>query len=95
MRLTHIKKADVKGVECHRFLLQFNKPLPDDEKEFLKNHKMKYKSGKKGQLPAFQFQRRDRKVVQALWNELYERYSADDSPLDAVLRLPGEDDTQK
>jgi hypothetical protein len=51
---------------------------------------MKYKSGKKGQLPAFQFQRQDREVVQSLWEELYERYSGEDSPLDAELRLPGE-----
>lgn len=92
VRLTHIHKVDVSGVECHRFRLQFNKPLPDEEKDFLKQQKMKYKSGKKGQLPAFQFQRRDRSVVQSLWDRLYERYSGEDSPLEAELRLPGEGD---
>ncbi len=90
VRLTHIHKADVSGVECYRFRLQFNKPLPDEEKDMLKERKMKYKSGKKGQLPAFQFQRRDREVVQSLWDELYERYSGEDSPLEAELKLPGE-----
>ncbi|MFW6457100.1 MAG: type I DNA topoisomerase [Planctomycetota bacterium] len=90
VRLTHIRKVDVSGVECHRFRLQFNKPLPDEEKDYLKECKMKYKPGKKGRLPALQFQRQNRDVVQSLWDELYERYSADDSPLDAELRLPGE-----
>ncbi|MFW6044740.1 MAG: type I DNA topoisomerase [Planctomycetota bacterium] len=90
VRLTHIKKVDVAGVQCYRFRLQFNKPLPDEEKEFLKNRKMKYKSGGKGRLPGFQFQRQDRTVVQELWDELYERYSGADSPLEAELRLPGE-----
>ena len=90
LRLTHIREVDVSGVTCHRFRLLFNKPLPDEEKEFLKSKKMKYKPGAKGRLPGLQFQRQDRKIVQSLWDELYERYRGDDSPVEAELLLPGE-----
>ena len=88
LKLTHIKQVDVSGVSCYRFLLQFNKPLPDEERDFLKEKKMKYKSGAKGRLPGYQFQRQDREVVQALWDELYERYQGENSPAEAELHLP-------
>lgn len=88
LKLTHIREVDVSGVRCHRFLLQFNKPLPDEEKDFLKEKKMKYKSGARGRLPGYQFQRQDREVVQALWDEIYERYGDENSPAEAELQLP-------
>lgn len=87
VKLSDISPATVGDVECYRFKLYFNQPLPEDEKEYLKDKKMKYKQGKKGQLPAYQFQRQDRQVVEDLWNELKERYDAADSPIDAEFVL--------
>lgn len=81
--LTEIHEVDVGGVDCFRFQLTFNKPLPDEEKEFLKEKKMKYQSGGPDQIPAYQFQRQDHEVVKDLWEELKQRYSGSNSPVDA------------
>ncbi|MFB6344897.1 MAG: type I DNA topoisomerase [bacterium] len=88
VKLSEISPAMVGDVECYRFRLSFNQPLPEEEKEYLKDKKMKYKQGEKGQLPAYQFQRQDRQVVEDLWEELKERYSSSESPLEAEFQLP-------
>jgi DNA topoisomerase-1 len=85
--LTDIREVDVGGVDCFRFRLKFNKPLPDEEKEFLKEHKMKYKSGGQDRVPAYQFQRQDYDVVEELWDTLRERYSGSNSPVDAEFEV--------
>lgn len=87
VRLSDIEEVTVGDVDCYRFRLYFNQPLPEEEKEFMKENNMKYKGGKKGQLPAYQFQRQDKTVVEELWNEIKERYSTEESPLEAEFEL--------
>jgi hypothetical protein len=83
VELTPIEEADVKGVHCHRFWLRTNMRLSDEEHAFLKGKKMKYRSGRGDDPRGYVFQRRDPAVVKELWEELKDRYSGDDSPLDA------------
>lgn len=87
VKLTDIDEVKVGDVDCYRFKLAFNQPLPDDEKEFLKDNKMKYQSGDKNNLPAYQFQRQDRSVVEELRDKLRQRYSNNDTPLEAEFEL--------
>lgn len=87
VRLSDIDEVKVGDVDCYRFTLSFNQPLPEEEKEFLKERKMKYRPGEKGRLPAYQFRRQDRKVVEELREELKERYQGAESPLEAEFQL--------
>lgn len=83
VRLSDIEQVEVGGVECYRFRLFFNKPLPDEEKEYLKDMNMKYKRGGSGRLPSYQLQRQDRQTVKAVYDELVQRYGGEESPLEA------------
>ncbi len=83
IRVGPIYPADVDGVKCYRFLLFFNFPLPDEEWEYLRSEKMKYRPGNEDYPPSFQFQRQDRERVETLRDKLLERYSGEDSPVDA------------
>ncbi|MGM0381637.1 MAG: type I DNA topoisomerase, partial [bacterium] len=82
IKLSSIHPAEVGGVKCYRIRLYFNRPLPDEEKEFLKEQKMKYKRGKEDRWPSYQYQRQDKKAVQKLRNKLKERYSEPGSPVE-------------
>ncbi len=75
LKLAKIKKVDVGGVKCYRFKIYFNFKLSPEEIEFLKKHKLKYKSGSKGTMPAYQFQRQNKKKVKELRRKLLKRYS--------------------
>lgn len=75
VRLSRIHEATVGGVDVYRFRLYFTHQLPDEEYEFLRERKLKYKSGTQNEPPCFQFQRQDREVVEELWEELRDRYS--------------------
>lgn len=75
VRLSRIHEATVGGVDVYRFRLYFTHQLPDEEYEFLREQKLKYKSGTQNEPPCFQFQRQDRAVVEELWEELRDRYS--------------------
>ncbi|MGM0441140.1 MAG: type I DNA topoisomerase [Elusimicrobiota bacterium] len=81
LKFSKIKKVDVSGVECYRFKLYFNFKLPDEEIKFLKNNKLKYKPGRKGTMPSYQFQRRDKEKVKKLKQKLYRRYSENKSTI--------------
>ncbi len=87
LKLTGINEVDVSGVPCHRFKLLFNRPLPDDEKQFIKDKKLKYAPGNRNRLPGYQFQRQNYERVYSLWEELKNRYSGEDSPLEAEIRF--------
>lgn len=78
LRLTRIYEADVNGVSIYRFRLYFNRPLPDDEYEFLADLGMKYKRGGDGSEPAFQYQRQDRSTVEETWETLRDRYPTEE-----------------
>lgn len=75
IRLTDIVETDVKGVDVHRFRLYFNKPLLDEEYEFLREHGFRYIEGGGGSLPAFQYQRQDLETVEEKWSMLRDRYA--------------------
>ncbi len=83
VKLSEIYEVTVGDVDCYRFRLEFNTPLPEEEKEFLRSKKMKYQPGSKDRLPAYRFQRRDYRVVRELWEELKERYRSPSSPIEA------------
>ena len=85
LTLSPIEEVDVSGVDCFRFRLSFNKPLPEEEKEFLKQRKMKYKSGGPNRVPAYQFQRQNKETVHELRKEIQKRYGGSNSPVDARL----------
>ncbi len=87
VRIGPIEPADVSGVSCYRFRLYFNRPLPDEEKEFVKKEKMKYQPGGKGRMPAYQFQRQNKERVEELRQELIERYTGENSPLEAEFEV--------
>lgn len=78
LRLTKIHEADVNGVAVHRFRLYFTQPLPDAEYEYLGDLGLKYKRGGDGREPAFQFQRRDRSMVEDVWETLRDRYPTEE-----------------
>lgn len=75
VRLTRIHEASVGGVDVHRFRVYFTHSLPDDEYEYLREKKLKYRSGTQDNPPCFQFQRQDRGVVEERWEELRDRYA--------------------
>jgi hypothetical protein len=87
VRIGPIEPADVSGVSCYRFRLYFNRPLPDEEKEFVKKEKMKYQPGGKGRMPAYQFQRQNKERVEELRQELIERYTGEESPLETEFEV--------
>ncbi len=75
IKLSEIEEVEVGEVDCYRFKLSFNRPLPDEEKEFLKEQKMKYRRGSEDQPPSYQFQRQDYETVTKLRKQLKKRYS--------------------
>ncbi len=87
VQITGIEKVDVSGVMCHRFELRFNKRLPEEEREYLKEKNMKYSPGNVERFPGFRFQRQDYKTVEDFRNELIERYSSKNSPLEATVEV--------
>ena len=88
VRLSEIDEVKVGDVDCFRFTLSFNQPLPEEEKEFLKEHNMKYRPGQKGRLPAYQYRRQDRTVVEELWETLRDRYeNPEEGPLDPEVNF--------
>jgi len=89
VRLSDIEQVEVGGVDCYRFRLFFNRPLPDEEKDYLKGLKMKYKRGGEGRPPSYQFQRQNREEVERVRTNLRNRYGGEDSPLEATLEPAG------
>ncbi len=78
VRLTPIHEATVGGVDVYRFRVYFTHSLPDEEYEYLRGKKLKYKSGTPDNPPSFQFQRQDHDVVEERWEDLRARYEQGD-----------------
>ncbi|MFP4687519.1 MAG: DNA topoisomerase, partial [bacterium] len=87
VEISEIEKVDVSGIPCYRFHLYFNRPLPDEEKEFVKKKKLKYRPGGEERMPSYQFQRQDKQTVAELRQEIIDRYEAENSPLKAEFKI--------
>lgn len=74
VRISPVHEAVVGDVDVWRFNVYFNRPLPDEEYEWMREKKMRYQEGGAGSPPHFRFQRQDRAAVASLREELVERY---------------------
>ena len=76
--LSAIEKVDVRGVECYLVRLYYTPPMEDDERDFLKNNRMRYIRPENGSPPCYQYQRQDRNPVENLRNLLINHYGLTD-----------------
>jgi DNA topoisomerase-1 len=73
-KLSDIQKVDVRGVTCYRVQLFYTPPLTNEDRDFFRQNRMRYRRPEGGNLPCYQYQRQDRDQIEKLRDLLTERF---------------------